>query len=107
MTRKLLHVGINVASPSRVKHYERIFNKAKDWFRYAPNCYILWTTLPAARWARRLRKIVKDKESFLVCELNFKNHQGWLTSESWKWINTKAFPTPPKEVREKSKERSA
>ncbi|SRR6266567_2596214 len=96
--RKLLHVGVTLANPARAKAYERVFGKAKDWFRYAPNCWILWTSVSAGKWANRMRAIVREgKESFLVCELNFKNHEGWLTRESWDWINSKAFGKEPQE----------
>ena len=41
--------------PVKMKELEPVFNKALDWMRYAPNCWILWTTTPAEDWVGRLK----------------------------------------------------
>jgi hypothetical protein len=87
MTAKFLHVSIN--SKGRALPYESIENvldKAKDWVRYSPNSYILYTTTSVQTWYTRLRRILDEKDNIFVVELNIENRQGWLPKSVWEWL---------------------
>ena len=62
-------------------------DKATDWIRYAPNCWILYTMRDANSWYTRLCGIPSMKNHmFFICELNMLNRGGWLPKSVWEWI---------------------
>lgn len=66
---------------------QNVLNRAKDWIRYAPNCWILYTSSDASTWYKRLSKISGiKKHTFFICELNITNRGGWLPKGVWDWI---------------------
>lgn len=89
-----LHLGVNSEgseAPAR-NTIESVLDKAKDWFRYAPNCWIIYTSRDADWWSARLRKIpgMEAHTSFLVCEMSLNEKEkrsGWLPRSAWDWIN--------------------
>jgi hypothetical protein len=81
-----LHVGFRFrVEPDRVELEERL-DKALSWYRYAPNCYVVYTTNSADVWYRRLRRHIREGDSMLICELNTRNHQGWMSKNFWEWL---------------------
>jgi hypothetical protein len=84
---RFLHVGFNFRSgPTKVAELEALFNNATSWYRYAPNCWILWTNGTALSWYNFLAPhITKDDYMFIV-ELNMRNYYGWLPKNAWDWI---------------------
>jgi len=89
-----LHLGVrrhDSDAPDR-KAIEAVLNKAKDWIRYAPNCWIIYTGRDAKTWSDRLRKIpgMEGSTNFLICEVLLvpsDKRAGWLTDSMWEWIN--------------------
>ena len=67
---------------------EAVLNRAKDWYRYTPDCWLIFTSKNAEDWYERLEKIpgIKTHASFFICELNLKNRAGWVKREVWDWI---------------------
>jgi hypothetical protein len=88
MMAKYLHVGINFfGEEPAITNLIPVFNRAHDWLRYAPNCWILYTSASPDTWVDRVREKI-DKEDYLfICELILDNHQGWLSQDLWDWIN--------------------
>ena len=86
---KFLHVGISFDGPAKIAELEPIFDKANDWLRYAANCWILRTSNPPQVWSERIRKVLGEKDTFLICEIDLSNRQGWLYPKTWEWINRK------------------
>ena len=82
---KFLHVGFRAEKP-RVDEWTEVFNAAADWLRYAPNCWILYTSRTAESWFKRIKPHLKDDERVLICELNLLNRQGSLSQSAWDWI---------------------
>jgi hypothetical protein len=85
-----LHLGVRFGdseSPTK-KDIERVLNRAKDWFRYAPNCWLIYTHKDAETWGKRLQEIpgMEENTSFLLCELRIDNRYGWLSDSAWNWI---------------------
>lgn len=74
-------------APDR-KEVEEVLNKAKDWFRYAPNCWIIYTARDANWWCEKLSDIpgMKDNASFFIAEMRLSNRAGWATPRMWGWI---------------------
>jgi hypothetical protein len=85
-----LHLGVQFESSQapNAKAIESLLNKAKDWYRYAPNCWIIYTGSNADTWSKRLRAIpgMENHSSFFICELNFSDRSGWMQQGFWDWV---------------------
>ena len=87
-----LHLGINFKaggeSPERLEEVEQVLNGARDWFRYTPNCWLIYTSMEPTTWHERLRKINwMPSQSYLICAVDLKRKSGWLPPTAWEWIN--------------------
>lgn len=63
------------------------FDTAVNWYRYAPNCWVVWSTKTPEKWAALLRKKAHKNDSIFICEINESNHQGWMPKSFWDWLN--------------------
>lgn len=87
-----LHLGVNFrGSDTPTKgDIEGVLDKAKSWYRYAPNCWLIYTKLSAEKWGERLLEIpgMKDNTTFFLCEIELSpdKRYGWLAETAWKWI---------------------
>jgi len=89
---RFLHLGVSISGSSggiEKALIEERLNKAKDWLRYAPNCWLIYTAKSPVHWANVLKSTDKIKEgtTFFICEVNLKERSGWLHEEAWKWID--------------------
>lgn len=81
-----LHVGFHWVGEEKIEELEPVFDLALSWIRYAPNCWIVWTSSSPGKWYRRLKPYVGDGDHLFICELNINNRQGWLPTWAWDWI---------------------
>jgi hypothetical protein len=85
-----LHLGIlpEGSKAPDTDAVEAVLDKAKDWYRYAPNCWIIYTKLTADTWTDRLRKIpgMESHAQFIIAELNLDNRSGWASQDVWDWL---------------------
>jgi hypothetical protein len=65
---------------------EAAFNSGLDWFKYAPNCWIIWTTSDAEKWYERLRPIIQEKDSLFIVAIRVEERQGWMSAKFWEWL---------------------
>ena len=87
-TGQFLHIAINFKSgAAKMKELEPAFNKALDWLRYAPNCWIVWTTSDPAKWYARLKPVLDEADTFFICKIDIDTRYGWLPKSTWNWIN--------------------
>ncbi len=86
MAKQFLHVGFDWGNAPKLKQLEEIFNRASDWLRYAPNCWILWTGRSPNQWARRIRPLLDPGDHFFICKLDIDERQGWLPRWVWDWL---------------------
>ncbi len=84
---RFLHIAFNFDGPPLVKELEPTFNLAVDWVRYAPNCWIVYTTSTPMQWHQRLKPKVKPKDQFLIVEINSRERYGWLQPWIWEWLS--------------------
>ena len=88
---RFLHLAVanpTPLPPAKREEIETVLNKAKDWLRYAPNCWLVWTAVGTGLWAERLRAVLADKDNaFLILEVKLQDYSGWLMDDAWKWIN--------------------
>jgi hypothetical protein len=85
---------INVAffwkNTPKSKELEPLFNTAMDWYRYAPNCWLLWTTNGPEVWFPYLKKYLGEGDDVFIAELNLthvpETYTGWYQQSFWNWI---------------------
>jgi len=87
MTNKFLHIGFDFEGRSApTKAIQKVLDKALDWIRYAPNCYIVYTSRDVHHWYKRLRDVIEEDDNIFVVEVNMEKRQGWLPHSVWEWI---------------------
>jgi len=90
MGKRHLHIGFNWGDGDpRISTLTPIFNKAIDWIRYAPNCWIVWTSSSPETWYGRLKPLLGEKDSLFIVEINVAERQGWLSRSIWDWLKKK------------------
>lgn len=85
--RRFLHIAFRWAD-GRAKTDELIpkFDLAANWIRYAPNCWIMYTSRDPDSWYSLLRSHITDRDWLFIVELNIHNRQGWLPRSVWDWL---------------------
>jgi hypothetical protein len=87
---QFLHLGISVEGTFKLDTdaIEAVLNKAKDWYRYTPNCWIIYTAKDADTWSERIRKLpsFETHATFFIAELNLDNRSGWASQDLWDWL---------------------
>lgn len=91
MPARFLHLGVNFKDKSPtsevLSEIEAVLDSGKDWYRYAPNCWIVYTNQTAKTWHDRLKEIPwMSKQSYLVIEINVDERSGWLPRDTWDWL---------------------
>jgi hypothetical protein len=95
---RFLHVGFNWTGIPKNKEIEQKVSKALDWIRYAPNCWILYTTTDAQEWFKRIKPLLGPGDHVLIHKLDRMgviDHQGWLPRKVWDWFAKHSSPTSP------------
>ena len=70
-----------------VDRIETKLNDAKDWLRYAPGCWLVYTRQTADTWYERLADVVSAKGTqVFICEVNLEERSGRLSPSAWSWI---------------------
>jgi hypothetical protein len=88
MSKQFLHVAFKFSDGDpKFTTLKPVFDKAVDWYRYAPNCWIVWTSSSAERWYERLRPYIKDDDSMFIVKIDPSERQGWLSTSIWEWLN--------------------
>ena len=86
--KQFLHVSFRFkGEDSKIGTLEPVFDKALDWYRYAPNCWILWTSSSAQAWYQRLKPHLEPGDHMLIVRLDMSERQGWLSKSTWNWLN--------------------
>ena len=87
MPGQFLHVSFGWKDAPKIQDLVPVFNKAVDWARYAPNCWILWTTSSAEVWFERLKPHLGPHDHMFICRLDMTDRQGWLPKWVWDWLD--------------------
>jgi hypothetical protein len=85
--RRYLHFGFQFSGPLDTSVIEKQLDRAKDWIRYAPNCWVVYTRVSPARWRRRLLAVHEIRpHSFFICEIDPEDSDGFIRKSFWQWI---------------------
>jgi hypothetical protein len=82
---RFLHVTVSIP-PANERVLERLFDKASDWVRYAPNCWIVVSDEDSEKWLERIREVTDKNANLFVFELNIENAYGYLPQKIWDWF---------------------
>jgi hypothetical protein len=87
---RFIHVGFTWKNPPKAEELEPVFNKARDWMRYAPNCWILYTKIDPDAWYVRIKPHLGDGDHVLIAEINLSavntSYTGYESKWIWDWI---------------------
>lgn len=93
LPHRYLLVSFTWRGTPKIQELEPFFAQATDWLRYAPNCWIVWTSGTPQSWATGARRHLGSEDSLLVVEINAKAKEGWQADWIWAWLN-KVRPEP-------------
>lgn len=83
---QFLHIAFNFRDQPKIDELRPTFDKALDWVRYAPNCWIVWTSSSPAKWYARLKPHLEEGDHVFVCAVDLDERAGWLPKLVWDWI---------------------
>ena len=85
--KQFLSVTFKWSGASKVDELSPVFDKAIDWLRYAPNCWILWTSSSPQKWLERIKPHLGDGDHVFIVSVNIKERAGWLPKSTWEWLD--------------------
>jgi hypothetical protein len=86
-SHRLLLVTFTFRSSSpKVQELVPSFNKATDWYRYAPNSWIVWTNGSPSSWYNYLKPQIPDSDYIFIVEINPSSYNGWLPQGAVDWL---------------------
>lgn len=68
---------------------EKKLNLAIDWFRYADNCYLVYTSKDINIWKARLKPFAETGGHLFIINVNLDEYNGWMPKNFWPWIEDK------------------
>jgi hypothetical protein len=84
---RFLHVAFGFDGPPvAIERIQQVL-KGAGWARYAPNCWIVYTSEDVKSLTERLRAICGKDDSIFICQLVIETKWGYLGREIWDWIN--------------------
>jgi hypothetical protein len=89
VSSKYLHIGLKWHSPPRdidiQKIQDKVFDIARDWFRYSPDGYIVWTTSSIETWVERFKPFTELFDTVFIGEIV--KWDGIYGSELYRWLD--------------------
>lgn len=86
---QFIHISFNFDGVTKIEELLPAFDQALDWLRYAPNCWIVWTSSSAEKWYARLKPHLTGNDHMLIVTLNIQDYSGWLPQWVWDWLTKK------------------
>lgn len=84
---KFLMVTFNFFARPEPPAIAGVIDKAKDWAKFAPNCWVIKTDLSPGDWYNRLKPVIHKNDWIFIVEIDLTKHRGWLSKVLVDWIN--------------------
>ncbi len=92
--KKYLHISFyfppSLSEMEAQHRIQPIINTADDWLKYAPNCWIVWTSDTPEQWYQKLAADpeLRNKCSIFVLKVDLSpaNRAGQLQQWAWDWL---------------------
>jgi hypothetical protein len=88
MASRFLHIGFSFVSAPDLEELEGSFDRALDWYRYATNCWVVWTSSSPETWYTRLKKHLAEGDRVFICELHESERSGWMPRRFWEFMKS-------------------
>lgn len=88
MARRFLHLFLEFGDDRTEPDLRKTLDKALDWYKYGPNCWILWTSGSPDKWYVRLDKLIQKGDRVFICELNIRERRGLMPRDFWEFIKS-------------------
>ena len=88
MSDQYLHLSVNFAEIDNSDQIEKALDRASDWLRYMPYCWLIYTAQPPRIWYDRLRPMLGNRDHLLIVTVELDERAGWLPKSVWEWINS-------------------
>jgi hypothetical protein len=87
MSKRILHVSFHpAAKPPGEDVLGKVVDRAPDWVEYAPNRWLLWTSVSTKTWYLRFRRAVGNDDGLLIFSADFNEYEGYLPEPVWEWL---------------------
>lgn len=86
----LLHIYVTAKDGVSREEVEGKLNLALDWYRYAPNSYVVHTSSSVDKWKARLINFIKPGGRLLILKLDYSQRQGWMNKDFWEWLRERS-----------------
>jgi hypothetical protein len=87
-SRRFINVAFRFKDKPDRAEIEATLDKALDWVRYAPNCWLVWTSSTPQRWYNRLKPYLEEGDNLFICEVNIAIRSGWMPKSFWEFIRS-------------------
>ncbi len=80
------HIYLKPKKGVDLEPLEKSFNLALDWYRYAPNSWVVKSNQTVQKWQDRLLKHVEPDGVLLILKIDQTGRQGWISKKFWEWF---------------------
>ncbi len=87
-TRRFVNIAFEFEDEPDYSKIEKVLDKAIDWVRYTPNCWLVWTSSSPRRWYNRLKEQLNEGDHLFICEVNIEERGGWMPKSFWDFIRS-------------------
>lgn len=90
---RFLHVTVKWGGTPNTKEIQKVIDTSLDWAKYAPNCWVLWSTREVREWLGYIKPHLSSNDSVFVFEINLsepgRTYAGLWDKWFWDWVQRK------------------
>lgn len=83
---RFLHVSFKWGETDKDAVVHEVLKTALDWAKYAPHCWILWSTREVEEWLKYLRPHLGTKDNVFIWQVDLSNAGATYTGMAEKWF---------------------
>ena len=84
---RIFQINIHFHDEPDPEALKKTFDKAINWIRYMPNCWLVLTSSDARRWYGRLSPLLGDSDTMLITEIDPDAISAWIQPWIIDWID--------------------
>jgi hypothetical protein len=89
MASRFLMIVCEFKEEPQWSQLQEVLDKALDWVRCSPNCWLVWTSSSPEKWYTRFDRLLnKEGDHIFVCEVNAQERSGWMPKSFWQFIKS-------------------
>lgn len=88
-----MHLGAGPMPKETIDKVQTVFNEhSADWLRYAPNCWVIFSSESSKVWATRMHELIGTEEELLVFPVDIDDFYGWASEVARDWLKKYRAP---------------